>query len=310
MTAIGIPIPRDKPFDVVGVGQNAVDHLCSLAQFPTFNSKQQMTSYAWQPGGQVATALVALQRWGCRTAYIGSFGDDAAGQLSRRSLAEEGVDLTGALQRAGTANQMAVILVDQRSGERTVLVHRPDELTVRPKEILSDLVRSARVLHLDGYDLEAALAAAAWAREAGVAVVVDIDMRHGPVERLLALSDAAIVSEQFARDLTGEADPESALGRLAAASGSPVVAITLGVRGVVARAGGTTLHVPSFPVQCVDATGAGDVFHAGFIYGMLREWSLERALRFANAAAALKCTRSGGRPGIPSVAEAEDLAVS
>lgn len=307
MTAIGIPTPRGKRFDVVGLGQNAVDHLCALARFPTFDSKQEMTGYAWQPGGQVATALVALQRWGCRTAYLGGFGDDVAGQLSRRSLADEGIDLTGAVQRAGVANQMAVILVDQSSGERTVLVHRPEELTVRPEEVPVELVQAGRVLHLDGYDLEAALTAATHAREAGVPVVVDVDMRHGPVERLLALTDAAIVSEQFACELTGGTDPEAALGRLAATSGSPVVAITLGAQGVIARAGSTTLRVPAYPVHCVDTTGAGDVFHAGFIYGMLREWSLERTLRFANAAAALKCTRSGGRPGIPTADAAEAL---
>jgi len=304
---IGLSVPVAKPFDVVGLGLNAVDHLCTVPAFPAFNSKVQMTGYSCQPGGQVATALVALQRWGCRTAYVGSFGDDAVGQLSRGSLTEEGVDLAGAVQRAGVANQMAVILVDQASGERTVLMYRRAALALRPDELRRDLVTAGRVLHLDGYDLDAALTAASWARAVGIPVVVDLDSRSGPVERLLAVIDVAIVSQEFAAQCTGSADASQAIERLAASTSAALTAITLGAEGVIARSRDGTLRVPAYPVRSVDTTGAGDVFHAGFIYGMLRDWSLERALRFANAAAGLKCTQVGGRPGIPTVAAAEAL---
>jgi sulfofructose kinase len=307
MTAIGVTVPAGRPFDAVGLGLNAVDHLCIVPAFPAFNTKTQMTGYSCQPGGQVATAMVALQRWGCRTAYIGAFGDGIIGQLSRRSLAEEGIDLTGALQRTGVANQMAVILIDQSSGERTVLMHRPAALALRPEEIRRDLVVAGRVLHLDGYDLDAAMAAASWARAAGIPVVVDVDTRSGPVEKLLAVTDVVIVSQEFAAEATGSIDPDAALARLAASTRAPLVAITLGAEGVIARSAAGTVRAPGYPVRCVDATGAGDVFHAGFIYGMLSDWPLERALRFANAAAALKCTQVGGRPGIPTVAAAEAL---
>jgi sulfofructose kinase len=310
MREVGINIPAGRPFDVVGVGLNAVDHLCTVPAFPTFNSKLQMTSYSCQPGGQVATAMVALQRWGCRTAYVGTFGDGIIGELSRRSLAEEGIDLRGAVQRRGVANQMAVILVDQASGERTVLMHRPAALVLEPDELRHDVVTSGRVLHLDGDDLAAALAAAEWARAAGMPVVVDLDTRSGPVERLVAISDAVIVSHEFAEQFTTVADPERAIDRLAAATAAPVVAITLGAGGVIARSRAGTLRVPAYPVRSVDSTGAGDVFHAAFIFGVLRDWPLERTLRFANAAAALKCTQAGGRPGIPTVAAAEALMTS
>ncbi len=307
MREIGITLPERREFDVVGVGLNAVDHLCTVPAFPTFNSKLQMAAYACQPGGQVATAMVGLQRWGCRTAYIGSFGDGIIGQLSRRSLEEEGVNVAASVQRRGVANQMAVILVDQQSGERTVLMHRPAALALAADEVRRDVVTAGRVLHLDGYDLDAALAAASWAHEAGMPVVVDLDTRSGPVERLVAVSDAVIVSQEFAELFTGAADPDTAIAKLAAATRAPLVAITLGAHGVVARAGGATLRVPAYAVRCVDSTGAGDVFHAGFIYGVLADWPLERTLRFANAAAALKCTQVGGRSGIPSVTAAEAL---
>ena len=307
MSIPGIAVPGGKRFDVVGVGVNAVDHLCTVASFPTFDSKQTLAGYDCQPGGQVATALVALQRWGCRTLYVGTFGDGPLAELSRRSLVDEGIDVSATRRRPDVANQTAVILVDRTSGERTILMHRPAVLTLRPDELDRDIVTAGRVLHLDGYDADAALVAATWARAAGIPVVVDVDTRVGPVERLLALTHAVIVSREFACDVTGVADAELALAKLAAATGAPLVAVTLGAAGVIAATAAGTVRAPGYAVGAVDTTGAGDIFHAGFIYGLLHDWPLERTLAFANATAALKCTKLGGRPGIPSVQAAEDL---
>ena len=307
MTAIGIVAPAAGAYDVVGVGVNAVDHLCTVDTFPTFDSKQTLAGYDLQPGGQVATALVALQRWGRRTAYVGTFGDGPLGALSRRSLVDEGVDAARAPTRVGVANQTAVILIDAASGERTILMHRPAALTLRVDELDRALVAAARVLHLDGYDADAALAAATWARAAGVPVVVDVDTGVDWVERLLALTDAVILSRDFACVLAATDDTDAALAALVARTRAPLVAITLGADGVVARTAAGTLRVPGYAVAAVDTTGAGDIFRAGFIHGLLEGWPLERALRFANATAALKCTKLGGRPGIPTVAAAERL---
>jgi sugar/nucleoside kinase (ribokinase family) len=307
VTAIGITVPATAAWDVVGVGVNAVDHLCTVDPFPTFDSKSALAGYDCQPGGQVATALVALARWGCRTAYVGTFGAGPLGELARRSLVDEDIDVSRARCRAGVANQTAVILVDRASGERTILMHRPAALTLRPDELDRELVTSARVLHLDGYDADAAFTAATWARAAGVPVVVDVDTRVGPVERLLAITDAVIVSRQFACELTGTREPAEALARLAASTRAPVVALTLGADGAIAATAAGTFRAAGYAVDTVDTTGAGDVFHAGFVYGLLRGWPLERTLAFANAAAALKCTKLGGRPGIPTVAEADAL---
>jgi len=307
VTAIGIPVPAAGAFDVVGVGANAVDHLCTVDSFPTFDSKQTLAGYDCQPGGQVATALVALQRWGRRTCYVGPFGDGPLGAMSRGSLADQGIDVTRAPVRRGVTNQTAVILVDRASGERTILMHRPTALTLRVDEVDPALVRSARVLHIDGYDADAAYAAASEARAAGVPVVVDVDTGVEAVERLLAVTDAVILGREFACALTGGVDAEAALASLAASTGAPLVAVTLGADGVIARTTAGVRHVPAFAVRAVDTTGAGDVFRAGFIHGLLHAWSLERTLAFANASAALKCTVLGGRPGIPTVAAVERL---
>ncbi len=310
MTAIGIAAPPAGAFDVVGVGVNAVDHLCTVATFPTFDTKQTLVGYDCQPGGQVATALVALQRWRRRTCYVGTFGGGPGGVLSRQSLVDAGIDCRHARIREGVENQLAVILVDRASGERTILMHRPDALTLRADELDRAVVTSGRVLHVDGYDADAAHTAATWARAAGIPVVVDVDTGVERVERLLALTDAVILAREFACALTATSDADAALDALAVMTGAPLVAVTLGADGVVARTAAGTLRVPGFRVDAVDTTGAGDVFRAGLIHGLLAAWPLERTLRFANAAAALKCTVAGGRPGIPTVDAADALAAS
>lgn len=308
MIRFPLPVPAQGRVDVVGLGVNAVDHLCVVQSFPRFDSKVRVVAYSCQPGGQVATALVALQRWGLRTAYVGTFGGDAAGELSRASLAAEGIDLSGTRSRPREANQVAVILIEATSGERTILWHRPRPLTLEPREVEREWIVSARFLHLDGVDVEAARTAATWARESGVPVAADLDTLSEGVDSLLPLVDVLFVSREFAEGYTGRQDPEAALRELAARSGATLAGVTLGAEGAVASCQGRIVRCRGFQVQAVDTTGAGDVFHAGIIYALIAGWPIEEGVLFANAAAALKCRRLGGRPGIPSVAEARALA--
>ena len=304
---IPVAVPAFREIDVVGLGQNTVDHLCVVDRFPAPDTKQRLRARAVEPGGQIATALVALRRWGACAAYLGTFGDDEAGVLSRASLESAGVDVSHAPIRHGEPNQLSVILVDGRTGERTVLWHRAPALALARSEVPQAIVAGARVLHLDGADGEAAVAAAAMARAAGVPTVADIDMAGPELERLLPLVDVLIVSWEFARSLTGAVRPEAALERLAAYGGA-VVGVTLGSAGALVAAGGRPLAVDGHAVSAVDTTGAGDLFHAGFIWAMLAGLELEAALRLANAAAALQCTQLGGRRAIPTLAEARTLA--
>ncbi len=296
-------------FDVVGLGYNTIDHLCVLARQVRLDTKQQMVRYERQPGGQVPTALVALQRWGFKTAYLGAFGGDPSAALARDSLAREGVDLRGACTRSEVPNQESVILIDEVTGERSVLWQRPAGLELRAEELPADVIRSARLFLTDGYDLAVAVSAARWAREAGAFVMLDIDFPASGVEELLALTDCLVASAEFPLRYAGEGDLRRAM-RKVAASGPRICVATLGLGGVLWLEQGRFGYLPAFRVPVVDATGAGDVFHAGFAVGVLRAWPTERTIRFAAAAAALKCRKLGGRPGIPSVEEAEQLADS
>ena len=301
------PAPAGKAYDVVGFGLNAVDHLCRIRAFPSFAGKMLLDGYDCRPGGPVATAVVALRRWGLRTAYLGAFGDDALGELSRSALVAEGVAVEGCITRSRARNQFAVILIDAGSGERTVLWHRDPALAVRPGELDRERVCAGRVLHLDGFDCDAAIEAAGWAAAAGIPIVLDIDTPRDRIERLLGRVDIAIVSRDFGVEFSGSHDPIVALESLAR-FGCSLAGITLGRDGAVARSAGRTFRVPAFQVSCVDTTGAGDVFHAGVIYGLLAGWEVAEMLRFASAAAALQCTRLGAQSGIAAVEDVHKLA--
>ena len=304
-----LTLREDASFDVVGFGFNTLDHACVVSPLLGFDTKQRLTAYTQQPGGQVPTALVACQRWGLRTAYVGPFGSDDGGRLQRASLEREGIDLTGSRTRSDVGSQVSVILIDQVSGERTVLWQRPDGLALRAGELDRGVLTGGRVLLMDAGDTETAIIVAEWARSAGVRVVLDVDEPTPRTSDLLSLADVVVVPDQFPQRLTGTRELRTALRRMS--KGGPIlVAITLGTGGVLACTGGRYHHVPAHPVLPVDTTGAGDVFHAGCLYGMLQGWPLSQMLEFAAAAAALSCEQLGGRAGIPPLSRALSLARS
>ena len=303
----GVEIPAARPFDAVALGLNAVDHLIVVPHYPEFNSKVQFKSHRTAAGGQCATAMVALARLGLRARYIGKVGADETGRFQLDSISSEGVDASGVIVVDGTESQIAFIIVDEATGERTVLWDHDDRLTIEPAEVDREAVTSGRALLLDGHNVEASIAAASYARAAGIPTVLDIDNIYAGVERLLPLIDFLISSSTFPIRMTGESDVRVALEKLAEQTGSLLVAATLGADGVVAYIRNKYLHSPAFSVNCVDTTGAGDAFHGGFIYGLLAGLSVEETLRFSNAVAALKCRRVGARTGLPRLEEVNRL---
>lgn len=297
---------RAPAFDVVGFGFNTLDHVCVVDR-PRLDGKTRARDYRVLPGGQVPTALVALQRWGLRTAYVGPLGDDAGGHLQHASLRAAGVDLRGARSRPGVGSHTSLILVDAVTGERTITWHRPPALALRADELDPTRFAAGRALLLDAADADTALLAAAAARDAGRLVMLDVDEPGPRTSALLAHTDAAIVGDGFPQRHTGIAGLDAALRRMVA-EGPRLAVATLGAGGALACHGGRTTHVPAFCVPVLDTTSAGDCFHAGALYGLLQGWDTARALRFAAAAAALACTRLGGRTSVPDLAEIAALA--
>ncbi len=299
-----LSFPRNKSFDVVGMGLNSVDFLCITPEFPKFNSKMKMLQFSRQGGGQVATALVALSRWGVKTKYIGKMGDEELGQFSLNSLRGDGVDVSSVTIEPDTPNQLAMIIVDGPTGERTILWDRDERLMYREVELRKGDVCSGRLLHLDGHDLRAALQAARWAKEEKIPTVIDLDKIEALTPELIKEIDFVVTSARFPTLFTGISDREKALIELQKQIPGFLCA-TLGHEGAMALVDGQILYAKGFRMKAVDTTGAGDVFHAGFIHGLLQNWEVEEILRFANAAAALKCRDLGGRRGIPTLEVAQ-----
>jgi sulfofructose kinase len=291
--------------DLVGVGLNATDTLISLPTFPAPGSKVEYRNPKIMPGGQVATTVIACQRWGLQTRYVGKLGDDDAAKLHREAFAAAGVE-TQLIAVPGAASPQSLILVDSQ-GERTILGRLDERLFLKAADLNREWIVNARALHLDGHDTAAATLAAQWAREAGVPVVADLDELYPGVEPLLDLIDYAIVSRDFPARLMNEPDLESALQKMHRRYGSTLTAATLGERGVLAWDGKSFHHASAYCVPVADTTGAGDIFHAGFIYGLLQGWPLQRQLDFACAAAALNCMALGARGGIEPLGAIENL---
>jgi len=291
--------------DLVGVGLNATDTVLPLSHYPERGSKLEYSNLSILPGGQVATTVVAGQHWGLSTRYIGKLGDDHAAGLHREAFSRAGVD-TRILTAPNCASQQSLILVDDH-GERTVLWRRDEALTLRPADLEREWIVNARALHVDGYDTEAATLATTWAREANIPVVADLDELYTGVDDLLPNVDYLIVSRDFPTRLTHQPDLEGALRKMHRRYGSILTAATLGQGGVLAFDGKHFHHTAAYLVPVVDTTGAGDIFHAGFIYGLLQNWPLDRQLEFACAAAALNCTAVGARGGIQSLGAIEKL---
>lgn len=293
--------------DVVGLGLNATDTVIIVREFPALGGKERVVSVSRQAGGQVATALVTCRRLGLRARYIGKVGDDEGGRFQLASLRREGLDLRYTSVVRNTPNQLAYIIVDQATGERTVFWDRDRRLAVKPTQLTPRVLAGARALHLDGCDVEACALAARWAREAGIPVVADLDTVYKKVEKLFPYIDYLVASANFLPAVTGDNDPFRVLEYMAREYGMRAPGMTLGRDGALVFWQGKFHYSPGFVVETLDTTGAGDIFHGAFVYGLVEGWEMPRILGFSNAMAALNCTKLGARGGIASRAEAERL---
>lgn len=294
-------------FDVVGVGLNATDTMILIPHFPAYGGKVPFVKEILSPGGQVASALVCCAQLGLKTKYIGTIGDDHRGQVQIESLRGTGINLDHVQLRPGCGNQSAYILIDQSTGERTVFWSRPDCLRITPEEITEDQITCASLLHIDGHDTPAVAHAARIARRHSIPVTVDVDTIYKGFEDVLPNVDYLITSSEFPERWTGEADPVKALTLLQETYKMRVAAMTLGAHGALARIDGQFHYSPAFVVNCLDTTGAGDIFHGAFCYAVVRGFSINDTLEFSNAMAALNCTALGARGRIASLLEARDL---
>ena len=288
--------------DVLGFGESSVDFVYVVEALPRPGvAKVRIQSHYSGCGGQVATTMAACAALGLSAGYVGPIGADEHGQRIRAELNARAVDTSRLLVRTAESRH-AVILVEGATGERLVLWARDPRLDLDPDALDAGLVAGARLVHVDAADERASIALARAAREAGAIVTCDIDAVTARTGELLAQVTVPILAEEVPQRLTGLSETPAALAALRSLHAG-LLCVTLGARGAAALDGGRFVQVPAVPVTAVDTTAAGDIFRAGVIYGLLHRWPTERLLTFANAAAAVSCTRPGAMSSVPTLAE-------
>ena len=288
---------------IIGLGIATLDVLLRLHEMPTWGRGGRLNGFALDGGGPAATAMAAAARLGAKTGFIGIAGNDDAADIKIRSLVRDGVDVSRVVVRDEPENQVVAVYVDKTDGERVFCgLQTFGENPLRPNELDREYITSADYLLLDGCHYDAALEAAQWMRKAGKTVVYDGGATDGPIgdrtRDLLEHIDVLICGSGFCQGLTGHADPWDA-ARSALGMGPRIVVQTEGPDGSRTVAANERFHTPAFPVEVVDTTGAGDVFHGAYIVGLLHGWDLRTVAQFSSAVSALKCMRLGGRAGIP-----------
>jgi ribokinase len=285
---------------------NAVDYLSILNPYPGLDEKVEVIESSMQGGGPVPTAMVTLARLGAKVAYIGKIGNDPEGKFVKEQLEKEGVNTDYLIIDKKAKTSKAFIWVDKKSGKRTVAL---DKIKVNPTKVneltfLNSI--STRFLHIDRRESEINIFLAQWAKRLGAKVSLDVGSLRTDAEPVFPFVNHLIVSKRFACGFTELSDPLLACKKLMK-KGFETVVVTIGEDGCICGSSqgrdDKIFHSPGFPIKVVDTTGAGDVFHGAFIYGLLEKWDLKKTAKFANACAAMKCRKLGGRAGIPGLSE-------
>jgi len=295
-----------KPL-VFGIGQCSLDYIGLIPAYPPPDVKCEFSNLVIQCGGPVATALVALQRWGLDGYMAGVVGNDDFGENITSSLKGEGIDTGGIQIRNHERSQFAFIVSEPSSARRTIFWQRPTGQPLQPEEINTSMLLKSSALHIDGLFPEASLFACGKAREANIPVILDAGTLRDGMLNLAKLSDCVITSEKFSEAFAGT--PEQTCRQIADL-GVRFTGVTLGAKGYIALIDGRFIRKEAYPVKAVDTTGCGDVFHAGLTYGIVRGWNAEKSLDLGAWAASLVSTQMGGRRGIPSVQDLQNRGIN
>ncbi|OYX15495.1 MAG: sugar kinase [Rhizobiales bacterium 32-66-8] len=284
---------------VICVGMAALDEIwCVERRLDGASQKIRASSYTTAGGGMAATSAFAIAKLGAKASFWGRAGNDAAGAAMRGELSDAGVDISQFRCFDGGRSSVSAVIVDE-SGERQIVNFRgafPEDTAWLPLE----QVAGAAAVLADPRWVAGTVAAFGAARARGIPTVLDADIAEADVfETLLPLTDHAIFSEPALRQFAGD-DLDAALAKVAA-FGCRVAAVTRGQDGIAWLESNLRHDMAACPVDVVDTTGAGDVFHGAYALALGAGWPTNDAMRFSTAVAALKCTRIGGRAGIPTL---------
>lgn len=290
---------------VAGLGACSLDYISTIPRFPEEDTKCEVPVWQLHGGGPVPTALVTLSRFKIKTRFMGIIGPDEAGKNIQSGLQAENVDIRFMVKGYTGMSQVAVILVNRANGKRTIFWAKSTSGEIEEKDLKPSFFEHVCFLHLDGRMLNVSIKAAQEAKKRSIPVMLDAGSMREELIALIELCDYIIASQRFS-DVFGQGNHENTVKRLLK-KGLKSVTVTLGPKGSITAIDDKLLFQPAFPVKAVDTTGAGDVFHGAYIYGILQKWPVEKILQFASWASAMKCQKIGGRAGIPTFEDALDL---
>lgn len=301
-------MPRNV-HDIIGLGIIAVDEMLYVDSYPPADGKKSLTARRRLGGGNTSCALAAAARLGSRCALLGRLGDDELSQFARQNLARMGVDLSQLLHDPQSGPIYAIIVVSGDTGSRAIYADDRLVKPLEPEELRPRWFRGAKVLLVDHLYPPTILPAVRMARDLGLVVVSDIETEMPQLAEVRDCIDHFICSLEFAVPYTGAGGPAEACLALAQTGQHRTVVVTAGKEGCYWRLQGQSdiKHTPAHQIEPVDTTGCGDVFHGAFCHGLVQRWPIEQILRFANAAAAIKATRTGGWAAVPTLEEVQEI---
>jgi|LSQX01.2.fsa_nt_gb sugar/nucleoside kinase (ribokinase family) len=289
--------------DIVGIGAAVYDILIVCDSYPAEDTKLKANRTKQSGGGPCATGLVAASKLGAKCGYIGVLSDDAGGVFLQQDFNKYNVAMDGIKIENGYSSFCSYVIINEKKSTRTCLFYRGDlpELSLDEKQ--KDMIKNAKILMVDGNELNAAIEAAKCAKENHTKVLYDAGGMYEGIDQLLPLADILIPSEEFALKYTGSDNAQDAAKKLFDMFRPDVVVITCGKQGGVLYDGIKLTHYPALEVEAVDTNGAGDVFHGAFAFAQVKGYDYYKSCIFSSGVSALKCTRLGAREGAPTYSE-------
>jgi sulfofructose kinase len=292
--------------DIIGIENPVMDYNILLEKMPERGGFAALKEYSWQGGGNVGSALVAAARLGAKCGIVGVVGDDAYGQFCIDDFNRHNIDTSHLLKDKGSATSFCICVAELETMERSFIAKGGTRRQPTKKELDKAYISTAKYIHL-GPIGEPSAQAAKWAREKGIPVVDDAGYFNPDTEANIGLIDYFVGSRHYYNGLFKDENYEKNC-KAVQKRGPKVVVFTLGAKGVIGLDGDKFFSIPAYKgLSIVDTTGAGDVFHGAFIFGLLKGWSIEKTSQFSSAVSAIKCTRLGGRASIPDLKTVQEF---
>ena len=285
---------------IVGIGACVFDTLYNIPSYPKEDTKMRATASKPAGGGPVATGLVAAQKLGEQTAYIGVLSDDNGGVFLKKDFEKYGVETDLIEVKSGYRSFASVLWLSADTTARTCVFDKGDLPALVLNDAQIEAIKNAEILMVDGNEMDAAVEAAKIARANGTKVLYDCGGLYAGVERLLAHTDIMIPSEEFSLGHTGAETAEEAAKKLYDTYHPEVVVVTQGKRGGIIYDGKEIVSYPIYPAVVVDSNGSGDVFHGAFAAAVCKGYGYLKCCHFSSAVSGLKCTGVGARESVPN----------